>query len=118
VELSCSRCGAVAAELVALRAGEGEGFLHERDRLQRNLWFCELTRPMPYEKAAAIVDEARTGIAALAQREFDLVGFFCRQCDKIYCARCWAIGPPEFDDGFYDCTHGTCPAGHVQMLDD
>jgi hypothetical protein len=23
-----------------------------------------------------------------------------------------------FDDGFYDCTMGTCPNGHKHMIDD
>jgi hypothetical protein len=24
----------------------------------------------------------------------------------------------EYDDGFYDCTRGTCPEGHRRMVDD
>ncbi len=37
---------------------------------------------------------------------------------RRYRERCWDVEPPEFDDGFYDCTRGTCPKGHPQTLDD
>ena len=42
---------------------------------------------------------------------------YCPECDKIYC---WEHYNPiqEFDDGFYDCTVGTCPKGHKRMIDD
>ena len=42
---------------------------------------------------------------------------YCPECDKIYC---WDHYNPiqEFDDGFYDCTVGTCPKGHERMIDD
>ena len=42
---------------------------------------------------------------------------YCPKCDKIYC---WDHYNPvqEFDDGFYDCTYGTCPKGHTRMIDD
>lgn len=42
---------------------------------------------------------------------------YCPECDKIYC---WDHYNPiqEFDDGFYDCTYGTCPKGHSRMIDD
>ena len=48
----------------------------------------------------------------------DFVAFHCRNCNRSYCERCWRIGPPQFDDGFYDCTSGTCPEGHEQIVDD
>ena len=48
----------------------------------------------------------------------DFVAFHCRNCNRSYCERCWRIGPPQFDDGFYDCTSATCPEGHEQIVDD
>ena len=42
---------------------------------------------------------------------------YCPDCNDIYC---WEHYNPveEFDDGFYDCTYGTCPKGHRRIIDD
>lgn len=116
---SCSSCGQPAAEFSALRAGEGEGFLNDRDRLERMGWFGQCLRPLPHPEALALLEAIRKGeLDALAREDIDLFGFFCRACGRAYCQACWTIAPPEFDDGLYDCTRGTCPAGHWQLLDD
>ncbi len=42
---------------------------------------------------------------------------YCPKCDKTYCREHY--NPmEEYDDGFYDCTYGTCPVGHRRMIDD
>ena len=43
--------------------------------------------------------------------------FWCPRCESSYCDRHW-IRRVVMDDGFYDCTYGTCPAGHQRLLDD
>jgi len=42
---------------------------------------------------------------------------YCPKCDKIYCWEHYNARA-EYDDGFYDCTCGTCPNGHRRMIDD
>ncbi|OLS15760.1 MAG: hypothetical protein RBG13Loki_0597 [Promethearchaeota archaeon CR_4] len=42
---------------------------------------------------------------------------YCPECDKIYCRNHYNAAE-EYDDGFYDCTYGTCPQGHRRMIDD
>lgn len=42
---------------------------------------------------------------------------YCPGCDRAYCRRHYAT-EVRFDDGFYDCTYATCPAGHRRMIDD
>jgi hypothetical protein len=65
------------------------------------------------------IERIRTSVLVdLWRAEPDLFAFVCRQCGVVYCEKCWRVGPPELDDGFYDCTHGECPKGHTQMLDD
>ena len=65
------------------------------------------------------VERIRTGVLVDLRREDpDFFAFVCRECGVVYCESCWNVGPPEFDDGFYDCTRGTCPKGHTQTLDD
>jgi hypothetical protein len=39
------------------------------------------------------------------------MSFYCPKCDAWYCRDHWQLAV-EFDQGFYDCTYGTCPAGH------
>jgi hypothetical protein len=44
-------------------------------------------------------------------------GFFCRECAAAYCAACWQVGPPEYDEEDFIGRHGVCPAGHEGMVD-
>lgn len=42
---------------------------------------------------------------------------YCPECDKIYCSLHYATRE-EWDDGFYDCTYGTCPENHTRIIHD
>jgi hypothetical protein len=42
---------------------------------------------------------------------------YCPACDKVYCRDHYDL-EEEWDEGFYDCTYGTCPEGHRRLLDD
>lgn len=42
---------------------------------------------------------------------------YCPKCDKIYCNRHYDTRE-EWDEGFYDCTYGTCPEGHTNLIHD
>ena len=55
--------------------------------------------------------------AALYAMDSEYVSSFCPQCGCHYCRSHWAQDV-AYDDGFYDCTYGTCPAGHQRKLDD
>jgi hypothetical protein len=117
----CVACGKPAAEFFARAAGEGadDESMRDRDRLLRRGWFGTCTVPQPLADALTLVTEMRADrVAPLAAADPDLFGFFCRECGKTYCGECWDIDPPQFDGSFYDCTSGTCPAGHVQIVDD
>ena len=119
IECRCAKCGGVAAQFSAWRAGEGTGFMADRDRLERTGWFGQVLKPLPLTDAETLLEAIRAGnLAALAKADPDLFGFFCRACGSVYCSACWDIGAAEFDDGFYDCTRGTCPQGHEQVVDD
>ncbi len=48
---------------------------------------------------------------------YEGIDAYCPQCDKIYCGEHYNT-VQNFDDGFYDDTHGTCPQGHTRMIDD
>jgi hypothetical protein len=42
---------------------------------------------------------------------------YCPQCDRIYCRAHYNV-VEAWDEGFYDCAHGTCPLGHRRQIDD
>lgn len=42
---------------------------------------------------------------------------YCPTCDKIYCAQHYQTRE-EYDEGYYDCTYGTCPHGHKRIIHD
>jgi hypothetical protein len=54
---------------------------------------------------------------ALHRLDPEWLSSYCPTCDVNYCAAHWDKFD-EFDDGFYDCTRGTCPRGHRRMLAD
>jgi hypothetical protein len=71
------------------------------------------------EALEALFDAIEQGDFQTAARlDDDFVAFHCAACNAIYCDTCWQLGPPVFDEGFYDYTLGTCPEGHEQVVDD
>lgn len=121
LDLKCCKCGNPAAHFSLLKASEGESREHQRnqDRLERSGFMGKSTTYENWGWMSAIF-EALTNKDYNAARhlDIDLVAFICRECNEPYCENCWTLGPEQFDDGFYDCTEGTCPAGHTQIVHD
>ena len=120
--LACASCGAEAVRLRLFRAGG----------LREGVRVGEGAAGVLVASGFVGVVEMVVGAGAFAAlREFlgrgdarRLHGLdpkyapcFCRGCGKNYCAAHWRAEVVE-DEGFYDCTYGTCPAGHRQMIDD
>jgi hypothetical protein len=110
--LTCAECGRTAATLEAgidpltgdralvysgLVRGEAFGLRYA----------CEIF---------AMVDEGRIG-AVHVNLGAEGIDAYCPQCRRIYCSEHYALAT-EYDEGFYDCTRATCPAGHRRMVDD
>ncbi len=92
---------------------------HNRDRLERSEFMGLVTKFGEFKQLMALFDAVRRGnYAAARAADPDFVAFHCLACNRVYCEQCWAIGAPVFDEGFYDYTAGTCPAGHEQVVDD
>jgi hypothetical protein len=118
--LTCARCGGAAAEISLLPATvKGAGPFSDRDRLERTDFMGSVTKFGEYADLLAFFERlARQDFAAARGRDADFVAFHCWECGKVYCERCWTLGAPVFDEGFYDYTLGTCPEGHEQVVDD
>ena len=91
----------------------------EQHRLQRTDFIVEVTKFGAAAELQRLLEMIRSADYAAARgADADFVAFHCRTCECSYCERCWRIGPPEFDEGFYDLTRATCPEGHEQIVDD
>lgn len=120
VTVACAHCGRAAAELALLPSGTvTAGAASTRDRLERTDFMGTITRFGSPAELATLFEAVRRGDFAAARGiDPDFVAFHCRGCGAVYCQDCWQIGPPVFEEGFYDYTLGTCPAGHEQVVDD
>jgi hypothetical protein len=116
-ELPCSACGAIA-----VRWRRGKDQRHGGDD---RLVYEGITM------ATARSGDLAPGIFARLDAD-DLAGLhaqakaagldegvdgYCPECDRVYC-RVHYQAREVFDEGFYDCTYGTCPQGHRRMIDD
>jgi hypothetical protein len=98
---------------------DGASLWHDRDRLERTDFLGTVIKFGAYDRLLEFCEMlARGEFAAAREADPDFVAFHCHACDRVYCARCWNVGSPVFDEGFYDYTLGTCPEGHAQVVDD
>jgi hypothetical protein len=124
----CERCGQVAAQLSISAAGADTdaGPLPGGDRLVLRggeqptvrLEFVNVSvRPAAPALVTLLANTSELDAAQVRSVDPELAAFMCRECRRNYCPDCWSPWT-QFDDGFYDCTMGRCPAGHRQLLDD
>ena len=115
VTVPCARCGAEAAKFSLLPPAPP----HTQHGLKRTGFIGEVTKFGEAATLRRLLEMTRAADYAAAHgADADFVAFHCRKCLRSYCQRCWRIGAPEFDDGFYDLTRGVCPEGHEQIVDD
>lgn len=109
----CSRCGRPAGTST-LFFGPTTRREEPHSLLFTQTFLGSSTRRVDDEKAAqAAITEGDA--ASLSRLDHELVPFWCLRCEQVYCNVHWDHWP-EFDDGFFDCTRGRCPEGHIQIL--
>src|SRR5829696_5242737 len=109
-EVTCFRCGGVAAALLVDYASAGRGLtVTLADFLVRKTSF--LSEPA----AESIAEVEDIELARWLPPAFH--GFLCHECGAAYCRSCWRVGPPEYDEGDYAGRHGVCPSGHTAVVD-
>ncbi|NVM16223.1 MAG: hypothetical protein HWN80_00800 [Candidatus Lokiarchaeota archaeon] len=114
--LPCSVCGKNSVEC---KIGYGRFDEHE------SLVYSGITHSRSLRKDLAnnlfkiLKKENLSGVHQFMQKYHSIEGLdaYCPDCDKIYCWEHYNARE-EYDDGFYDCTMGECPAGHRRMIDD
>jgi hypothetical protein len=60
---------------------------------------------------------ATTDPAALHSLEQLWAPFYCPTCARVYCVEHWTV-VPEYDEEFFDHSHGYCPEGHRRLIED
>jgi hypothetical protein len=113
-EMPCSVCGAAAVKLFI---GKDKILSPDRDALQYQgiIRRVALDLALAPQIFAALDDGRLRRVHELVPDEG--VDGYCPECDRIYCGEHYRL-EETFDEGFYDCTYGTCPEGHRRMLDD
>ena len=113
----CAVCGKTAGDLSIVTGCASAGGEQRKALVVRSFiceWQRELAGPEVEEFSRLLQERDAAGLFA---RNIELVPFYCLECDKIYCRDHWECAP-AYDDGFYDCTKGTCPKGHTRTMDD
>ncbi|HYH81917.1 MAG TPA: hypothetical protein VEX86_19070 [Longimicrobium sp.] len=112
-EYACAACGAVAGRVEVVRSPTGAG-----NRLVLSVFASMWEEASPTATYAHAAEALRGGDPrALWSLNSEWAPFYCPACDACYCRAHW-VEQVEFEDDFYDCTHGTCPRGHTRLLDD
>ncbi|MBV9384722.1 MAG: hypothetical protein JOY82_22805 [Streptosporangiaceae bacterium] len=123
----CGACGEMAAVVRAVGAGEPVDMgpplgrqSHDRDGIVVDYFggtAWKLADPATYAAVCAVLSTRAPDPAELRRIDWELAPFYCPDCGLCYCRADWHTYV-LFDEGFYDCTMGTCPAGHRHMVDD
>ena len=107
------KAGSAALADVGIYDGpSGRGRLIEEGVCGKSMWVVEVDQ---LDRLRAIF--LRGDWRALYQLDREWLSSYCPTCDVNYCTAHWDKYD-EFDDGFYDCTRGTCPRGHKRVLSD
>ena len=77
----------------------------------------KLAGPATYGKVCTILAADAPDPAELRRVDWELAPFYCPNCGQNYCRADWHTYV-LLDDGFYDCTMGTCPNDHQHMVED
>ncbi len=123
----CAACGEVAAVVKAVAADVPADMgpplgpqSHRRDGIVVDYFggtAWKLADPGTYAAVRAILAAEEPDAAELRRIDRELAPFYCPDCEQAYCLADWNTYV-VFDEGFYDCTIGTCPAGHRHTVDD
>jgi len=115
-QLPCSICGKISVEF---KLGYG------RFDREESLVFSGITHSRSFmKKLSSTIFKILKAKNLKGAHEFMIkyhgyegLDAYCPECDRIYCWEHYNARE-EWDEGFYDCTMGTCPQGHQRLIDD
>lgn len=109
-ELSCFRCGTVAATMRCEYSEGRQGWmLYRTGFLDRKAMLCS------QYAAEEMVDTEDIDLGRWLPGAW--LGFRCQDCGADYCQSCWSVEAPLFEDDDYIQTAALCPGGHHTLVD-
>ena len=114
----CALCNETAGTVELLPPGHPEGLSKDTSTIFLKD-FIGTEKVVVSADASVAVRAAldKADVAALYQVEFLWAPFYCPTCAQVYCRKHWVL-IPEYDEGYSDCSHGTCPEGHRRLTED
>ncbi len=114
----CSLCGKTAGVVELLPRGHAQGLDKDSDTISIRGFIGHervVVSEAGVEKLRAILE--RGDAAKLYEFEGLWAPFWCPTCAAVYCVEHWTV-VPQYDEGFFDCSHGFCPEGHRRLIED
>jgi deoxycytidylate deaminase len=114
--LPCSVCGEIA---VKFKIGRTR-FDKEDSLVFSGITFSRsLDRNLAPQLFKHLEQENLSRVHTFMKKHYKREGLdaYCPKCGKIYCSRHYQTRE-EYDEGYYDCTYGTCPHGHKRIIHD
>ena len=109
-ELRCATCGQVAATLeVNVDPNSGHRGVVYSGLVRQEAFGLSMTVRAFLELAARDLGAVHRLLGP------EGIDAYCPACGRVYCRSHYQL-VTEYDDGFYDCTRGTCPEGHRRMV--
>jgi hypothetical protein len=108
----CTVCNHLAGTISLVRGNDT--FIYKVEDFAGVFTFS--IKPELYDKVFLAIKNS--DIKALYFLNYELVPFFCKDCDRVYCLQHWSTWD-EFDSGgWFDCLRGCCGNGHERILMD
>ena len=111
----CALCQKLACTVELLPAGHSEGLKGATIFLRDFIGTEKVVVVGRTQSLEAALEQADA--AALYQIERLWAPFYCPTCKCVYCVEHWTV-IPQYDEGFFECAYGTCPQGHVRLIED
>ncbi|HEV3039055.1 MAG TPA: hypothetical protein VHA33_14850 [Candidatus Angelobacter sp.] len=114
----CSLCANTAAVVEILLPDDPQGLSKDHSTICITGFIGE-ERVVLTESAEAALRAclATADSAALYSLEQLWAPFYCPACARVYCVKHWTV-LPEYDQEFFDHSHGYCPEGHRRLIED
>ena len=113
----CSLCGKTAGVVELLPRGHAES-------LSKSETICIsgfIGRERVVVPEAGVPELRAILVRGDASKLYEFEGLWapswCPTCAAVYCIAHWTV-VPEYDEGFFDCSHGFCPKGHKRLIED
>jgi len=114
----CSLCSNTAGTVEILPAGDPQGLSKESGTICISGFIGE-ERIVLSKSAEAALQRCLAAADALALFTLERLWapFYCPSCTRVYCIKHWTV-VPEYDQEFFDHSHGYCPEGHRRLIED